>query len=180
MKINIGSKNNVKIDAVKDAVKKYKLFCDAELISLEADSGVNKQPRSLKETIKGAMKRAENSFKDCDYSFGIESGLMEVPYTKSGYMDVTVCAIYDGKQFHLGLSSSFEYPTKVTELVLSENIEIDEAMHKTNLTENKRIGYSEGVIGFLTKGRITRKDYTEQAVMMALIHLEKPELFKNQ
>ncbi len=178
MKINIGSKNKIKIDAVKDAVMKYKFFCDAELVSVDANSGVGNQPKSLKETIHGAIKRAENSFKECDYSFGIESGLMEVPYTKSGYMDVTACAIYDGKNFHLGLSSSFEYPLKVTELVLSENIEIDEAMHKTNITENKRIGYSEGVVGFLTKGRITRKNYTEQAVMMALIHLENPELFR--
>jgi inosine/xanthosine triphosphatase len=179
MIINIGSKNSIKIKAIEDAVKKYNLFSNPKFFSMEVDSGVHRQPKSLKETIKGAMKRSENSFEKCDYSFGIESGLMEVPYTKSGYMDVTACAIYDGKNFHLGLSSSFEYPTKVTELVLSENIEIDEAMHKTGLTENKRIGYSEGVVGFLTKGRVTRKDYTEQAVIMALIHLENPELFKN-
>ena len=177
MRINIGSKNQIKVDAVKEVIKDYDFLSKAEIFPLEVSSEVYKQPRSLRETIEGAMKRARNAFKDCDYSFGIESGLMNVPNTKTGYMDTTVCVIYDGKEFHIGLSSSFEYPTEVTKLVFSDGLDIDEAMHKLNLTENKRIGRSEGVIGFLTKGRLTRKDYTKQAITTALIHLENPELF---
>ena len=177
MRINIGSKNQIKVDAVKEVIKDYDFLSKAEIFPLEVSSEVYKQPKSLKETIEGAMKRAKNAFKDCDYSFGIESGLMKVPNTKTGYMDVSVCVIYDGKEFHIGLSSSFEYPTEVTKLVFSEELDIDEAMYKLNLTENKRIGRSEGVIGFLTKGRLTRKDYTKQAIITALIHLENPELY---
>lgn len=33
------------------------------------------------------------------------------------------------------------------------------------------------MVGTLTKGRITRIDYTFQAVQMALIHLENPEYY---
>ena len=93
-------------------------------------------------------------------------------------MNVCACAIYDGKDYHLGISSAFEYPTNVTKLVFSEGLEIDEAIYKTGLTDDKRIGRSGGVIGYLTKGRLTRKEYIKQAIITALIHLENPELFK--
>ena len=78
----------------------------------------------------------------------------------------------------LGLSSAFEYPTKVTKLVFSDNLEIDETIYKAGLTNDKRIGRSGGVIGYLTKGRLKRKEYIKQAITTALIHLENPKLFK--
>lgn len=76
----------------------------------EVSSSVSNQPKSLDETVRGAMNRALGSFVDCSYSFGIESGLMAVPNTKSGFMDVCVCAIYDGTEYHIGLSSAWEAP----------------------------------------------------------------------
>ncbi len=178
MKINIGSKNLVKVDAVKEIIKDYGFLSEAEVFSLKVPSGVYKQPKSIDETVEGAMNRAESAFQNCKYSFGIESGLIKVPNTKTGYMNVCVCAIYDGKDYHLGLSSAFEYPTKVTRLVFSEGLEIDEAFYKAGLTRDKRIGRSGGVIGYLTKDRLQRKEYIKQAITTALIHLENPELFK--
>ena len=178
MRINIGSKNQVKVDAVKEIIKDYDFLSKAEVFSLEVPSGVYKQPVSIDETINGAMSRAKNAFQNCEYSFGIESGLIKVPHTKTGYMNVCACAIYDGKDYHIGLSSAFEYPTELTKLVLSEELDIDEAFYKLGLTKDKRIGHSGGVIGYLTKGRLKRKEYIKQAITAALIHLENPELFK--
>ncbi len=103
---------------------------------------------------------------------------MKVPGTKTWYMNICSCSIFDGKSHSLGLSSAFEYPKEIVSLVIEDGLEIDEAMLKTKLTENKRIGYSGGTIGLLTKGRLPRKDYVKQAVMMALIHLENKELFQ--
>jgi non-canonical (house-cleaning) NTP pyrophosphatase len=40
------------------------------------------------------------------------------------------------------------------------------------MTTNENIGSEEGAIGILTKGRMTRKEYTKQALRTALIHLE--------
>jgi len=62
--------------------------------------------------VSGAKNRALAAYKTGEYSlaFGIESGIFEVPHTKSGYMDTTCCAIYDGKEYHLGLSCCIEYP----------------------------------------------------------------------
>jgi non-canonical (house-cleaning) NTP pyrophosphatase len=73
---------------------------------------------------------------------------MKVPHTKTGYMNVCACAIYDGKDYHIGLSSAFEYPTKIINFVFSDKLEIDEAIYKTGLTDDKRIGRSGGVIGY--------------------------------
>src|ERR1035437_7657465 len=110
MKIKVGSKNKAKLEAVIEIIKDYPHLKNGEVEGVEILSGVNDQPKSLEETIKGAIGRAKKSFKDCTYSIGIESGLMQVPKTKSGYMDVCVCAIYDGKECHLGLSSAWEFP----------------------------------------------------------------------
>jgi len=140
---------------------------------------MSKQPRSLVETIQGAINRAKNAFRDCDYSFGIESGFMEVPNTKTGFMNVTACVIYDGSRTHIGLSSAFECPKEVTKLIFEEELDLNEAYHKAGLTEDKIIGYSGGVINSLTKGRLTRKEYTKEAVRMALIHLENHKLYKD-
>jgi len=177
MIINVGSKNQVKVDAIKEVIKNYDFLSEAEVFSLEVPSRVYKQPTSMDETIQGAMNRAKSSFQNCKYSFGIESGLMKVPNTKTGYMNICACAIYDGKDYHLGISSAFEYSIKVTKLVFSEGLEIDEAIYKTGLTKDKRIGRSGGVIGYLTKDRLKRKEYIKQAITTALIHLENPELF---
>ena len=177
MKINIGSKNPAKINALKEISKEYPEFADAEIISKEVSTGVSEQPKSLQETVEGAMQRARNSFNDCDYSFGLESGLMPVPYTKTGYMDTTVCAIYDGKNFHLGLSSSFEYPPKILKYMFENEKDASSAFRELKLTDEPYIGWGDGIIGVLTKNRLNRKEYTKEAIRTALIHLENKNLY---
>jgi inosine/xanthosine triphosphatase len=177
MKINIGSTNQVKVNALKEMLPLYDLLKDADVVSVNVSSDVSEQPKSIDETITGAKNRARNAFQDCDLSFGIESGLMPVPHTKSGVMGFCACAIFDGKEYHLGLNSSFEYPPRMIELVQKEGLAIDQAVFKIGLTKNEHQGRSSGVIGLLTNGRLDRKEYTKQAIMMALIHIEHPELY---
>lgn len=177
MKIIVGTKNNTKISAVQEIISDYDFLKNSEVIGIETESGVNDQPKSLEETIRGAKNRAEKVFENCNYSIGIESGLMKVPETKSGFMDVCVCAIFDGKNFHLGLSSAFEYPKEITRLINEDGLNATEAANKIGLTTNPKLGSAEGIIGIITKGRITRKEYTKQAIRTALMHLENPELY---
>lgn len=177
MKINVGTKNPVKISAVAEIIKDYEKYKDAEIVSVEAESLISEQPLSIDETIQGAMNRARNCFSSCELSIGLESGLMKVPNTKTGFMDFTCCAIFDGKQFHLGLSSAFEFPVKVVEKIFNEKIDSSSAFHKLGLSKNNYVGYAEGIIGVLTKGRLNRKQYTQQALRTAFIHLENPELY---
>lgn len=172
MIINIGSKNLIKVEAVKEILDDYRHLRLANIIALDSLSEVGNQPKSLDETINGAMNRAKNAFKNCDYSFGIESGLMAVPNTKTGYMDVCVCAIFDGKEYHLGLSSAWEAPKKVADLMLKEGLDMNDAAFKAGLTKNPKVGSAEGLVGIVTKGRLTRKEYTKEAIRTALIHID--------
>ncbi len=173
MKICIGSKNQIKIEALREILQDYPHLKNAEIVSTDASSGVNDQPKSLEETVSGAMNRSRNSFKDCDYGFGIESGLMAVPYTKTGYMDVCVCAIFDGVEFHLGLSSAWEAPKRVTEYIIKDGFDMNEAAYRAGFTKHRKVGSAEGLVGIMTKGRLTRKAYTKEAIRTALIHLDE-------
>ena len=173
MKIKIGSNNKVKVSALEEILEDYPHLKGAEVTSIEVSSGISDQPKSLEETITGARNRAQGAFGDCDYSFGIESGLMAVPFTKSGFMDVCVCAIFDGQEYHIGLSSAWEAPKQVMHHMLTEGLDMNQAALKAGLTQNERVGSAEGLVGIMTKGRLPRKEYTKEAIRTALIHLEK-------
>jgi len=173
MKIKIASKNPAKIEALKEIIADYQNLKDTEIVSEEIPSGVNDQPKSLDQTVLGAINRSKNIHNnDCSYSFGIESGLMKVPNTKSGYMDVCACSIFDGKECHIGLSSAWEAPQIVNKYIIEDGMNMNDAAHKAGLTENSKIGSAEGLIGIMTKGRLTRKDYTKEAIRTALIHID--------
>jgi len=173
-RIIVGSLNPAKIEAVAEIVREYPHLADLEVIGVDASSDISAQPKSLEETIHGAMNRAKNAFHDCRFSVGIESGLMAVPETKSGFMDVCVCAVFDGEQCHLGLSSAWEFPDpSVMHSIFSEGLDMSQAINKAGLTKNAKIGSQEGAIGILTKGRLNRKEYTKQALRTALIHVDQ-------
>jgi len=180
MKINVGSKNQTKIQAVRDALRLYpKLFPNPEIIGMDITVPLFGHPKSLDETVQGAIKRAKEASVDCEYSFGLEGGLMEVPSSKTGFMEVGACAIFDGKNIYLGLSPAFEWPKKVTELIVNGKADASQAFKQLGLTEHEKLGAVKGgVINILTQGRLTREDFTKYSIIMALILLEKPEYYK--
>lgn len=177
MKINIGSVNPVKVEAVREAMACYPRFANSEVSALDVKSNVSAQPKSLEETINGAINRAKEAFNGCNYSFGIESGLMHVPKTKTGYMDVCVCAIYDGGNHYLGLSEAFEFPPSVINIIEIKDTEANDAFYRAGLTKKRKIGSEEGAIGLLTNGLITRKEYTKHTIHMAMIQVINKKLY---
>ena len=168
-RIRVASLNSNKIDAVRE------VFTGYEVTGLACTSGVREQPMNLDEIIRGAIFRARSVFGDCEYSVGIEDGISQVPGTKSGYMNFCACAIYDGEWIFLGLGPAFEYPPECTRRVLDEEITISEAFIPH--TDKPDIGYEEGIIGWLTRGIINRKDYTKPSVEMAKIQIDNPGLY---
>ena len=172
MIVTVGSMNPVKIRAVESALAAHESFYAVKVIGITVLSGVSPQPTSLEETVRGAVNRAEKAFQNCEYSVGLEDGLFAVPYTPTGFMNVCACAISDGQQVHLGLSSAFSYPPDVLRYVFKEKMEVGQAFHKAGLTTNPALGSAEGAIGVLTKGKLSRKEYTKQAVLMALVSVE--------
>ena len=178
MNVIVGSTNRIKIEAVTETLQHYSLFHPVSVQGKNVSSQVTDQPKSLQETVQGAINRAKGVFEEGNISIGLESGLMPVPFTKTGFMDVCVCAIYDGKTIHLGLSQAFECPPEVVRLVHEKGYDLNQASNAIGLTTNPQLGAAEGIIGILTKGRVTRKDYTKEAIKMALIHLENREHYE--
>ncbi|MCR4312295.1 MAG: inosine/xanthosine triphosphatase [Candidatus Uhrbacteria bacterium] len=169
MRIHVGSSNANKVGAVEDVLKTYPQFAEAEIVGVEVSSGVGEQPMSLAETVRGATNRAKACFDGADFSIGIEGGHMEVP--DAGPMNLQVCAIYDGKRVHHGLSSAFGLPENVVQL-MQGGATLDDAVHKAGLTDNPALGRHSGIIGVFTGGRVDRRGLAAQAVQMAIIHLD--------
>lgn len=172
MKLIVGSLNPVKVSALADMLHSYDHLAQAIVEGRDVPSGVSEQPMTLEETVQGAKNRALAAFEHGDMGIGIESGLMQVPHTKSGHMDVCAVVIYDGEQEHVGLSSAWEAPTAVTDLMVNHGLDMNQAAYKAGLTDNLKVGSAEGLIGIMTKGRSDRKTYTQEALRAALIHLE--------
>ncbi len=103
MHIIIGTKNAGKIAAVQKGIDEYLILAGSELDSCDVDSGVSAQPIGFEMIVSGAKNRALAAYKTGEYdlAFGIESGIFEVPHTKSGYMDTSCCVIYDGSKYHI-------------------------------------------------------------------------------
>ncbi len=152
------------------------MFEDAVVSGVDIQIEEFGHPKSLSETVQGAMDRACASLQDADYSFGIESGLVAVPKTKSGYMETTICAIYDGENYSLGMGPAFEWPREMVDLILSGK-DGSQAFKQIGLTSDEKVGTQNGGIHVLTKGKINRTKLNELAVMMALIHLENKEYY---
>ncbi len=171
MKVAVGSTNPVKIKATENVFKKF--FKDINVFGVSVKS--KKQPIGMKETIEGAISRAEQALAHGDLGVGIEAGLVEVPYTITGYFDVQFCAVKDREGLTtLGCGMGFEYPKIVVEKVLKGR-EVGEVMEK--ISGIRDIGRKIGAIGFLSKGIIDRVSLTEQAVLSALLPRINKELY---
>jgi inosine/xanthosine triphosphatase len=165
MKVAVGSKNPVKVNAAKNVLSK--ICGEVEVVAIDVDSEVPHQPFGIDETIQGAINRAKNAYSDdFDISVGIESGLMETPNSITGYIDLQWCAIFDGDKITLGVSSGFEYPPSVIEEVLKGK-EVGDVMDKVTGVDN--LGQKTGAVSYLSKGMLDRTENTEQCVLTAII-----------
>jgi len=65
-----------------------------------------------------------------------------------------------------------ETTKEVSGYMFNDGLNMNEAAYKAGLTKDLNVGAKEGLIGIMTKGRLTRKEYTKEAIRTALIHLE--------
>lgn len=164
--VGIGSGNSVKSGAVRDAFGLYpKEIGRASFRSYGISSGVADQPYGA-ETIRGALTRARESLRDNDLGVGIEAGLFSVEELNSVY-DVQYCVIIDRSgAITSGHGMGFSYPPTVLEEV-SRGKTIGDVMSRVSGIRD--IGSKKGAIGYLSRGRISRRQLTLQAVVSALI-----------
>lgn len=169
--IVVASTNTIKFRAVTDVFMKFLNVMPHQVQPVGVKSEVSEQPKSLDEIARGAQNRARNAFSSGKFwlAVGIENGIFPVDSCSSGYMERAECAIYDGERFYTGHSSAFEMPRKITKLILEKGYDLNQAVLELGLTDKKRLGREEGIIGLLTRGRIDRTKQSMQAVEMALI-----------
>lgn len=178
MKINVGSMNKVKVDAVNSSLLLYsEIFPSPEVRGIEVRVEEFGHPIGIDSIFSGATDRAKGAFDNCEYSVGIESGIFPVKSCRSGYMEITGCVIFDGQDSCYGLSPAFEWPTKVTEFILSGRGDASLAFKELGYTANQKLGASSGgIIAELTNFRVTREEHIRQAIIMAMIRLERKDL----
>lgn len=175
MKVAVGSKNPVKIAAVREAFQKLFPDNEWEIIGVEVDSGVPDQPMSDEESIAGARNRALKSLKEegADYGVGLEGGLEEI----NGYwFDNGWIVVIDRKGIE-GIGSTVKMPTpkRLMDLI-HKGIELGIANDMVFKTKNSK--HSEGHFGLMTKNAITRTSGYRDGVIAALTRFLHPELFE--
>lgn len=176
MKILVGSKNPVKINAVKEAFGKY--FSNIEVIGLSVNSNVPDQPIN-DETYAGAENRARELKKInddqkllADYFVGIEGGIVE-NYGK-WFAFGCMCIINNENLLSFGTSAHFELPNKVTNQLL-ERKELGHVMDEIMQEENTK--QKGGAISFFTNGIMSRKDLYIPGLISALVPFNHKEMF---
>lgn len=178
--VGVASTNPVKVSAVRTAFRRAFQDVDVSITKVPVgdEPGLPAQPREG-ETGECAVRRAEHALRMHDYGVGIEAGVFE---RDGDLFDVQYCAIVDRNG---GLTSGhgpgFAYPPEVAYLVREEGLTVAEAFEVNYRV--KGIGRREGAIGYMTKGRFTRRMLTLPAVYAALaprLHRMSPVLRRSR
>lgn len=168
----VGSTNPVKVGAVQASVEGLAAFKGASVVGLSVPSGVSEQPKTLQDSFQGAQTRAKNAMAahpGANWGVGLEDGMYPCPVEPGRYLNVCVACVVGPQRVSYGTSSSFPYPPNVVRRVLEEGMDVSQALRAEGLTDNPKVGADVGAIGVLSRGRLVRKDYTQQAVTAALL-----------
>jgi len=170
----VGSKNPVKIKSTDHAF--HRIFEDAFLVQgLDVNSGVSDQPLGNEETLTGAMNRAKNAknaFPEADFWVGIEGGVEEIDGHMNAFAFVVVLDT-NGKSGK-AKTATFDLPEVIKKLIKG-GMELGTADDQHFNRENSKEG--DGAVGILTNGAITRKEYYEQAIILALIPFSNDSVY---
>lgn len=177
-KINIavGSKNPVKITAVRNAFKKVWPSKKWHIFGVSVDSGVSLQPLTDAESIAGAKNRAHVARKisGATYGVGLEGGLQQI---NGLWFDCGWIVVADKKGVE-GIGSTVRVHTPQAMMdQIKKGYELGEVIDMLFQTSNAR--QKEGHFGLMTNNHITRtRGYTD-GVIMALSRFMHPQLFSN-
>jgi len=176
MKILVGSKNPVKINAVKEAFSLY--FDNIKIESISVPSRVSDQPIN-EETYEGAKNRAIelqkiNTVKNlnADFFVGIEGGIQQT-YSK-WFAFGCMCLIHKSGKISFGTSAHFELPQVVTKQLLQRKElghVMDEIMNQENTKQNG------GAISYFTNGRMNRKELYVPGLISALVPFQHKKMY---
>ncbi len=164
MKIAVGSRNPVKIRAVRNIARR--IYPGAEIVALEVPSGVPGQPRGDKQTQRGAINRARAARRaaKADWGVGLEGGIIDNEF---GTMTCAWVAIADRRgRVGIGGSTNMLLPKQVAARV-KRGDELGDAMDA--FAKIRGVKRKMGAIGVLTKGLSNRQRAYEFILALAMV-----------
>ena len=177
LKVAVGSANPVKVHAARRVMERIYGRGRVKVVGVKVSSGVPSQPVGF-QTVQGAVNRAFNALREAEAQLGvgIEAGLFPVKAALTGYVDVQWCAVADGEgRVTLGCGPGFEMPPQVVKEALEGGSEVGAVIGR--MFKVKRVGETVGAIWLLTRGKLSRAELTEHAVMMAMVPRLNPEIY---
>jgi len=169
MKVLIATENNVKVEACQEAFETY--FEDVEVIVAHVSSEVPEMPcndeigQGTKNRIKNLKQYAKENHLQVDYYVAVESGI-------NNFFDSWMITSVAGIENDSGLKSystspSYPIPDVYVNPIITEGLGI--VMDRIFADDDS--GHSKGGIGFLTHGKINRRQLLYESFMMALIRI---------
>lgn len=174
MKVAVGSKNPVKIKAVRLAFQTVWPDRKWSVSGVEAASGVSVQPMSDIESITGARNRAILAVKKlrADFGVGLEGGLQKIgkEYFDCGWVVVLDQNGNEG----MGSTARILVPKKLIKMI-KRGRELGEINDMVFGKRNSK--QAEGYFGTMTNNAITRLKAYKHGVIVALSRFIHPNLF---
>ena len=180
MKIVVGSKNPVKVNATKNAFEKMRPEVDFEFVWIDVPSEVPDQPVGHHQTKLGAFNRANNAKQiqfDWDYFVGLEGWIVEDEHWMNTF--AWMCVMDKNWKIGFWQTASFYLPEKVRKLV-NDWMELGHAddvvfANRLNWATNSKQGL--WAMGLLTFWVVDRTALYEMWVLWALIPFKNPEFY---
>ena len=164
MIVSLGSRNPAKVEGVRRGFAVF--FSEVEVRPINSAAVAKAQPRGLDEMTAGAKARAMFALSQGggDFGVGVEAGIFTIGDV---YFDNQVAAIADGSgRISLGHSAGYSLPREAMERLFAEGEELERWAEKVSGVDE--VGDKGGLIHFLTNGKVSRADLTEQCVVTAL------------
>ncbi len=169
MKVLIATENDVKVEACQNAFETY--FDEVEVLVAHVPSEVGEMPLNdeiglgTKNRIKNLRKYAKENNLTVDYYVAVESGINN--YFQS-WMITSVAGIENEEGLEsYSTSPSYPVPKELVDSIITEGL--GPVMDRIFADDDS--GHHKGGIGFLTHGKITRKQLLQESFMMALIRI---------
>jgi len=170
----VGSKNPVKVNAIKSAIQTYYPECDVQCAGMHAPSLVSEQPMTSQETRDGTVNRLrycqENA--TADFYAAIEGG---VDLFEDGAATFAYIAIANSETLSVGRGANLPLPLSVfNRLKAGDELGplMDELFNTTNIKQKG------GAIGLLTNGHATREANYTHAAILAMAPFAHAEFYR--
>lgn len=149
MKIIVGSKNKAKVKAVE------RVFTSDEVIATDVASYVSTQPFSDKETLTGAINRAQEAHKGdtTALGMGLEGGV--TPFNNQLFLISWGALIDQNDQLYVAGGARIPLPEEIV-VQLNSGVELGVIVDK--YTQKQGVRHKEGTIGVLTNDLVSRSE----------------------